>query len=158
MDRRVLITLVSSTCCIGAVLGMVGWESYHTLLIAAFLVGGMSNPLYSLLIAHTNDFVDFDDMVAASSGLLFIHGIGAISGPLIVGWVLGQFGPTGFFLVISIFVAVLSCYAIYRMTQRAAVTVAESGFYAPVGPTASPVALEIAQEYAIEVSSEEENS
>ena len=158
MDRRVLITLVSSICGIGAVLGMFGWESYHTLLIAAFLVGGMSNPLYSLLIAHTNDFVDFDDMVAASSGLLFIHGIGAISGPLFVGWVLGQFGPIGFFLVIFSLVAVLTCYAIYRMTQRAAATAAESGFYAPVAPTASPVALEIAQEYAIEVSSEEDSA
>ena len=158
MDRRVLIALVSSTCGIGAVLGMFGWESYHILLIAAFLVGGMSIPLYSLLIAHTNDFVDFDDMVAASSGLLFIHGIGAISGPLFVGWVLGQFGPIGFFLVIFSLVAVLTCYAIYRMTQRAAATVAESGFYAPVAPTASPVALEIAQEYAIEVSSAEDSA
>ena len=158
MDRRVLITLVSSTCGIGAVLGVFGWESYHTLLIAAFLVGGMSNPLYSLLIAHTNDFVDFDDMVAASSGLMFILGIGAISGPLIVGWVLREFGPIGFFLVISGFVALLSCYAIYRMTQRAAVTVAESGTYAPVTPTASPVALEFAQEYAKDFSSEEEKS
>jgi len=157
MDRRVLIALVSSTCGIGAGLGMLCWESFHILLIAAFLVGGMSNPLYSLLIAHSNDFVDFDDMVAASSGLLFIHGIGAISGPLVVGWVLGHFGPIGFFLVIFTLVAVLTCYAIYRMTQRSAATVAESGFYAPVAPTASPVALEIAQEYAIDVSSEEDN-
>ena len=158
MDRRVLIALVSSTCGIGAGLGMLCWESFHILLIAAFLVGGMSNPLYSLLIAHSNDFVDFDDMVAASSGLLFIHGIGAISGPLVVGWVLGHFGPIGFFLVIFTLVAVLTCYAIYRMTQRSAATVAESGFYAPVAPTASPVALEIAQEYAIDVSSEEDNA
>jgi hypothetical protein len=44
------------------------------------------------------------------------------------------------------------------MTQRSAATVAESGFYAPVAPTASPVALEIAQEYAIDVSSEEDNA
>lgn len=158
MDRRVLITMVSSTCGIGAMLGMFGWESYQTLLIAAFLVGGMSNPLYSLLMAHTNDFVDFDDMVAASGGLLFLHGIGAISGPLIVGWVMGQVGPGGFFLVIFTLVALLSGYAIYRMTQRAAATVAETGFYAAVAPTASPVALEIAQEYAIDISSEEDNA
>ena len=158
MDRRVLIALVSSTCGVGAMLGIFGWENYNILFIAAFLVGGMSNPLYSLLIAHTNDFVDFDDMVAASSGLLFIHGIGAISGPLVVGWVMGQFGPIGFFLVIFAFVAVLTIYSIYRMTQRAAVTSVESGFYAAVAPTASLVVLEIAQEYAIEVSSAEDSA
>ena len=62
------------------------------LIIAAFVAGGMSNPRYSLLIVHTNDFVDFGNMFSASIGLMFILGLGSISGFLIVGWVLSQFG------------------------------------------------------------------
>ena len=66
MDHLVLIEIVSSICCIGAVLGILGWESCHILIIAAFVLGGMSNTIHSLLIVHTNDFVDFDNMVSAS--------------------------------------------------------------------------------------------
>ena len=45
-------------------------------------IGGMSNPLYALLIAYTNDFLETDDMAAASAGLVFLNGLGAIGGPL----------------------------------------------------------------------------
>ena len=156
MDRRVLIAIVSALAAIAASFGTIGWDSFLLLLTVAFFVGGMTNPLYSLLIAHTNDFLDFDDMVAASGGLLFIHGFGAISGPLIVGWMISQFGPLGFFLVIISLMGGLSLYALFRMTQRTAIAVEDTGTYAAVTPGASPVALGIAQEYAIDVASEDD--
>ena len=156
MDRRVLISIVSAMGALAALVGIFGWFSFPVLLGAAFLIGGMSNPLYSLLIAHTNDFLDYEDMVAASSGLLFINGLGAISGPLIVGWVMDQFGPSGFFLVIGTLTGGLTIYALYRMTQRASVAVGDTGVYAAVAPSASPVALKIAQDYAVDIAGEEE--
>ena len=156
MDRRVLISIVSAMGALAALFGIFGWFSFPVLLGAAFLIGGMSNPLYSLLIAHTNDFLDYEDMVAASSGLLFINGLGAISGPLIVGWVMDRFGPSGFFLVIGTLMGGLTIYALYRMTQRASVAVEDTGVYAAVAPSASPVALKIAQDYAVDIAGEEE--
>lgn len=156
MDRRVLISIVSAMGALAALVGIFGWFSFPVLLGAAFLIGGMSNPLYSLLIAHTNDFLDYEDMVAASSGLLFINGLGAISGPLIVGWVMDRFGPSGFFLVIGTLMGGLTIYAFYRMTQRASVAVEDTGVYAAVAPNASPVALKIAQDYAVDIAGEEE--
>ena len=77
-----------------------GLEKLPFLIIAAFVEGGMSNPLYSLLIVHTNDFVDLGNMILASSGRIFILGLGAISIPLIVGWVLSQFRPKDLSLII----------------------------------------------------------
>ena len=156
MDRRVLISIVSAMGALAALVGIFGWSSFPVLLGAAFLIGGMSNPLYSLLIAHTNDFLNYEDMVAASSGLLFINGLGAISGPLIVGWVMDRFGPSGFFLVICTLMGGLTIYALYRMTQRASVAVEDTGVYAAVAPNASPVALKIAQDYAVDIAGEEE--
>ena len=93
MDRRVLIALVSMVTGIGAVIGMLMGETFWLLLLAAVLVGGTSNPLYSLLIAHTNDFLDLDDMAAAAGGMVFINGLGAIAGPLMMGWMMGVMGP-----------------------------------------------------------------
>ncbi|MEW2916582.1 MFS transporter [Ruegeria sp. ANG10] len=157
MDRRFLIMLVAGVGACAATAGMLFGVTFPILLGAAFVIGGMSNPLYSLLIAHANDFLDHEDMAAASGGLLFINGLGAIAGPLITGWLMGDrvFGPQGFFLFIAALLATMAVYALFRMTQRAAIPVDETGTMSPVYPTASPVALEVAQEVAIEAAEAE---
>ncbi|WP_170528850.1 MFS transporter [Ruegeria arenilitoris] len=159
MDRRLLILLVSVVGGISAAVGMVFGVDFPVLLAAAFVIGGMSNPLYSLLIAYTNDYLEHEDMAAASGGLIFINGLGAIAGPLITGWLMGDavFGPPGFFLFIAALLFVMAGYAVYRMTQRASVPVDETGTMSPLYPTASPVALEVAQEVAIEAAQDEED-
>jgi len=150
MDRRVLIALVSMVTGIGAVIGMLLGETFWLLLLAAVLVGGTSNPLYSLLIAHTNDFLDLDDMAAAAGGMVFINGLGAIAGPLMMGWMMGLMGPGGYFLYIAILMFALVAYATYRMTQRAAPSVADTERHIDVMPSASPMTVEFAQVAAIE--------
>ncbi len=155
MDRRVLIMFVAATCGAGAVIGMMFGATYWALLVAAFVVGGMSNPLYSLLIAYTNDFLDHDDMAAAAGGLVFINGLGAVMGPIVVGWLMGLIGPSGFFLFIAILCFAMALYALYRMTQRAAPKVQHTDSYTTVMPSSSPMAVEFAQEYAIEVAENE---
>ncbi len=158
MDRRVLIMGISLLGGMGAILGFVFEQNFTALLAAAFLLGSMTNPLYALLIAYTNDFLEHEDMAAASGGLIFINGLGAIMGPLIIGWLMGQVGPGGFFLFIAGLMFALAGYAAYRMTQRAATPVDETGSYAPITPSASPVAVELAQEVFIEAALEEENN
>jgi MFS family permease len=149
MDRRRLIMIVSAIGGVGAVIG-VGVNTQAGLLVAAFLVGGMSNPLYSLLISYANDFLELEDMAAASGGLIFLNGLGAISGPLVTGWMMTVMGPPGFWVFIAILLFAMALYALYRMTQRAAPSVEDSGSYAPVMMSATSVALEAAQEWAAE--------
>jgi MFS family permease len=156
MDRRLLIAIVSTIGGLGAVLGIFGDAMFEVLLVAAFVVGGMVNPLYSLLVAYTNDFLDPDDMAAASGGLVFINGVGAIMGPLITGWLMGVIGPDGYFVVIAVLLAATAAYAVYRMTQRAAIPAEDTTAYTPVMASATPVAVEFAREYAIESAAEED--
>lgn len=158
VDRRLLILAAAAICGCGAVIGSGMGEIFPALLVAAFLVGGMSNPLYSLLIAHTNDFLDLEDMAAASGGLIFINGLGAIAGPLLTGWAMGVFGPPGFFLYIGGLMFLMVGYAAYRSTVRASTPVDETTSYAPVSPSASPVAVEFAQEYAAAEAEDAENA
>ncbi|APE43793.1 MFS transporter [Sulfitobacter alexandrii] len=158
MDRRTLIVIVSAIGAGGSVLGMMLGGVFWLLLVSAFIVGGMSNPLYSLLIAHTNDFLEHEDMAAASGGLIFINGLGAILGPVITGWMMGTtLGPGGFYLFTAILFVMLAVYAAYRATRRPAVPVDETGSYVAIYPTATPVAVEYAQEYAIESEQDDEN-
>jgi len=156
MDRRLLIMLVAATGAAAASVAVVSGGFFWVLVGAAFFIGGCSNPLYSLLIAYTNDFLDTNDMASASAGLLFVNGIGAIAGPLVIGWVMAVVGPPGFFMLITVLLAAMAIYAAYRMTQRAAPAVEDTGAYAPISPAATPVAVEVAQEYFIEQAEEAE--
>jgi MFS family permease len=151
MDRRYLVIIVSVIGFGGCIMGMLLGHVFTLLLVSAFVIGGMANPLYSLLIAHTNDFLQHEDMAAASGGLIFINGLGAILGPIITGWMMGtSLGPGGFYLFTAILFAAMILYAGYRSTVRSALSSEKTGSYVPMGPTATAVAMEIAQEYAIE--------
>ncbi|UOA26889.1 MFS transporter [Pseudosulfitobacter sp. DSM 107133] len=151
MDRRLLIVGVSAIGAAGSILGMLLGHQFTMLLISAFVVGGMSNPLYSLLIAHTNDFLEPEDMAAASSGMLFLNGLGAVAGPLITGWLMENVGPGGFYLFTAVLFAAMVVYAIYRSTQRAAIPIDETGSFVAMSPAGTTVVgMEIAQEWAIE--------
>ena len=155
IDRRVVILIVAA---VGGAMSLVGFLFDHyfgALLVAAFVIGGTSNPLYSLLIAYTSDYLEADNMAAASGGLIFINGMGAIMGPLVTGWMMDIFGTQAFFMVIAVLMLTLTGYAGYRMTQRSRDGI-EDGAYAAVMPSASPVAVEVASEYYIETSLEDE--
>ena len=156
VDRRKLIMLVAAAGAVAALMANLFGVNFGVLLATAFVIGGCSNPLYSLLIAYTNDFLEHEDMASASAGLLFINGLGAIAGPLVIGWVMGQVGPQGFFLLIFVLLSALTAYALYRMTQRASPAVEDTGVYAPIMPSSTPFAAEVAQEYFIEHAQEAE--
>lgn len=153
MDRRKLIMIVAIIGALGAVVGMF-FGTLTGLMIAAFLVGGMSNPLYSLLISYANDFLELEDMASASGGLIFLNGLGAISGPIVTGYIMTVMGPAGFWVFIGALLFAMAAYAGYRMTQRPAPSVEDSNAYAPVMMSATPVAMEAAQEWAVEAAEE----
>ncbi|MFY0621961.1 MAG: MFS transporter [Pelagimonas sp.] len=157
MDRRWLIMIVAGLGAGAAAIATVMGGYFWALCVSAFIIGGTSNPLYSLLIAYTNDFLNTDDMASASAGLLFVNGVGAITGPLVIGYAMQVVGPPGFFVLIMALMAAISLYALFRMTQRASPNVGDTSVYAPISPSATPVAMDLAQEYAIEVAEEAEN-
>ncbi|ASP21608.1 putative MFS-type transporter YcaD [Antarctobacter heliothermus] len=158
VDRRRLVMLVAAVGAVAAAVAAALGGSFTVLVASAFVIGGCSNPLYSLLIAYTNDFLQPEDMASASAGLLFVNGMGAIAGPLVIGWVMGVAGPSGFFVLILGLLTIIAVYALYRMTQRAAPSVGDTGAYAPVMPSSTQVAVEVAQEYFIDQQDEDAES
>jgi MFS family permease len=156
IDRRILIVLTMFVGGLGAMLGYFGQDSFTLILIAAALVGGTSNPLYALLLAYANDYLEKEDMAAASGGLLMINGCGAIVGPIVVGWLLESQGAEGFWLFMAVLSFAISGYAAYRMTRRSRADLdLEAVTYAPVSAATTPVIAEIAQEVYIETEEEE---
>jgi MFS family permease len=139
MDRRMLILGLSAVGGIVMLIAAFAPLPFGVLLGVSVVLGGTINPLYSLLIAYTNDFLRGDQMAGASAGMIFLNGLGAIGGPLVTGWVMGFMGPGGYFLVIALLFLALAGYAGWRMTQRAAP--AGTGGFATLTPSASALAV-----------------
>jgi MFS family permease len=139
MDRRRLIAVLSAVATVTMVLATVFAMPFWMHLVVATLLGGITNPLYSLLIAHTNDYLRRDQMAGASAGLLFLNGLGAITGPIATGWLMETMGPGGFFLFMGANFAGLAGYAAWRMTRRAGPV--ETGAFAGLSPNASALAV-----------------
>ena len=120
MDRRRLILILTAAGAVLTLSGAMVSELFAAILVLGFIIGGVANPLYALIIAYTNDFLGHEDMPAASSGLLFINGLGAMSGPFLIGVLMTRFGPDAYFAYIGGLFALIAAYAGYRMTRRSA--------------------------------------
>jgi len=145
VDRRSLIMWLAMLGAVSVAMGAVLPWSLSILVVIGFLSGGVSNPLYSLLVAYANDHLDRSEMAGASAGLLFINGLGAIGGPLITGWFMQKVGPGGYFLFMALLFAGIAAYAVWRMSRRHAQLFVRRRFRA-LSPTASAVAVEAALE------------
>lgn len=138
-DRRRLLLILSTGGTAIVALVLVVHPGNWGLIAAAALIGGVVNPGYSLILAHTNDYLDTADMAAASAGLLFLNGLGSIFGPLVTGWLMDTIGPDGFWVWIGLLLALLAVYTAWRMSRRPAVR--PTGF-AVLSPSATPLAIE----------------
>lgn len=157
MDRRVLIVGLAALGGVGGLIAAISGGNFYVILVGAAMIGGTSNPLYALLIAYANDFLEHDEMPAASAGFIFINGVGAIAGPVLLGWLMGVFGESAFWVAVAALMLAMAGYGIVRMLQRPSDTAVEDQTsYAPVMANASPVAMDMAQEVYIETELEEE--
>lgn len=148
MDRRLLILGLAVVGALAMALVFATGPAFGVLLVMAALIGGIANPIYSLLVAYTNDYLDNSDMASASAGLLFINGLGAITGPIVTGWLMETVGDGGFFLYIGLLMAAIAGYAGWRMTRRAGLPSQLTGAYAVLSPSATMFAVEVALEAA----------
>jgi len=151
IDRRILILWISMIGGAGSLIAFFIPGNFTIILISAAILGGTSNPLYALLIAYTNDYLEREDMAAASGGLLFINGLGAIAGPLIVGTMMEKLGANAFWLFTGVLMFLVGFYAMYRMTRRSrADQEFEQTTYTAVSAATSAVLVEVAQEIFVE--------
>src|SRR5690625_1586236 len=134
-------------CLIVPVLG----PSFPAILVAAFIMGGASNSLYSLVVAYVNDYLESEDMAAASAGLIMLNGIGAMGAPILLGYLMDLIVDDVFFLFLAFAFGSVMVYAIWRQRQRPVrIVVGEQGPVVPMSQVASPLAADVAIEAALE--------
>jgi len=138
--RKVLAGALAAAAAAGVVMLLVHGTTPTAMIGAAFLFGATMVPIYSLCIAHANDFMTPADFVEASSGLLLINGVGATAGPFLAGWVASAAGPAYLFAFTASVHGAVALFAVWRMTRRP--PAAERSTFVAV-PRTSPVVFQL---------------
>jgi len=89
--------------------------------LAVILYGGVIFSIYSLAVAHANDYAASTDFVKISSGLLLVYGFGTMIGPLFTAQLMDMVGPSGVFTTTTIAHAIFAAYSLYRTFRRSQV-------------------------------------
>ncbi len=143
LDRRHVIALFTAALAIISALmislmGMGGTP----LIIAGIGLGGVAFTFYPLAVAHVNDFIDNDTMLAASAGILLIYSIGASIGPIISAEFLSLWGPSGFLIYVAVMGLAAALFSLARIMVGVKIPMEMQGAYVPV-PRTTPVATTI---------------
>jgi len=158
MDRRYVIIACAGLSAVAALVAIANLDGPVIYLYASFAaIGVFILPLYSLLIAHTNDHLKPSQMVAASSVLVMSGGIGAIFGPLLASAAMTATGPVGFLWLLTALVGILLTYSVYRISRRA-VSLEDQALFAPMPPKLTPLGSAISQQAVSDEAEAQEHS
>ena len=145
-DRRVIVIILSIFGFIFSFFGFFFLKSFDVIVIIFLIIGAASNPIYSVLIAHTNDYLKPKQMASASAGLIFLLGLGGVLGPLIAGQLMNFYGPEMFLHTISIFFFIIILYGSYRVYRKPLDKDNISNIHTTIIPQSRIVALEAVKE------------
>lgn len=140
-DRRLIILVVAivGTITVG-VASSFNMSQFYMLLLCMLVFGGCLFPMYSLCIAHANDFLTPSQMVAVASGLVMVNGAGAVLGSPLAALSLEYLGTNSFFPMIAVTQLAIAVIVLIRMTRRAAVPAAAQGPFVAIPEVSSAVA------------------
>jgi len=145
MDRRyVLAGLATIAGLSGLAITIIKPSGITVLYGLISLYGAMSYTLYSIIVAHANDYADSDQFVTVSGGLLLLYGVGTIIGPLVGGITMG-YSPYLLFAVTALAHLGVAGYALIRSRMRAAIPTEDRENFAsiPSAKAATPESINL---------------
>lgn len=144
-DRRTVLIVVAAFASMGgaAMAAVAQTNSFPALLGVSVLFGALTMPLYSLLIAHTNDFLDPGEFVQASGGLLLVYGIGAVIGPTLGSWVMLERPAWLLFFYTAAVHVTLVLFGLWRATRRPPPPAEVQGRFTAPPPLTTPQGFEL---------------
>ncbi len=143
LPRRGVILLVAvAAAATSVVLGVIP-EGNKAALPVMFVLGGLTFPLYSLLLSHTLDRSAPGTAMGASSTSLRVNGTGAVLGPIIAGAIMASFGETAFFWGLVVTHGLIAVYVAYRLVVEDAVPLDLQGPFVPMPARASEFAIRL---------------
>jgi MFS family permease len=138
VDRRnVLIAIALSAALAAAAAARLGAAS-PAFFVAVAAYGGLSLTTYAVCLAHVNDHLQPEQMVAASATVLLANGIGSVLGPLVVSAAMQLAGPGAFFGSIIVLHSTFALYAAWRKRKTDAVPAPDKARFVSAPPQVAP--------------------
>lgn len=120
IDRRKVILCMAAVMAVtGMFISLAAEYSYLVLVIVACLHTAMLHTLYSLSLAHLNDWLEPGEIIAANAKLMMWYGIGSIIGPFSASLVMQLVGPEGLWLFLGAAALALAMFVMVRLHGRA---------------------------------------
>lgn len=141
MDRRLVLMTNAFLCAGSGVLLSLLVEADWKLYVMFLIFGGLVQPVYSLCLAHTNDYLNPQQMVAASGTMVLIGGMGALMGPSLAAVAMDLLGTTALMLASAVCFGIIGVFALWRMTRRASLPLEEQGDYVVMAPVPNAAAI-----------------
>lgn len=148
MDRRLTLAIVGAVATVMALLAWAAGGNPLAAMVLIFLYGGMAFAIYPIVVAHLVDYLNPEELLAASSSVLLIYGAGSAIGPLAAGVLMGHLGAgtlLGWFAVTH---AVFAAYAAYRYLAFRREQVTDNNFLPMLRTT--PTALNMMPEAQVD--------
>ena len=119
-DRRLVLAALSLGYAAVAVALVNLPHSWPVVLPAAAFLGGFMSTLYPVCVANAHDNMPAAQIVAVSSRLILVSGLGSVVGPLIGASVMARFGIDGlFYFMAAVALALAALAAARRLTVAA---------------------------------------
>ena len=158
IDRRLVILIVTFLSGAIACAGLfVASQNFVILLLIMGLYGGLSLTLYSLCIAHANDYLSPAQMVGTASALIMVNGAGSVIGSPLVALVMDVIGDMGYYGTIAATHFALGVFVLLRMTRRESVPNEAQGPFVAVPDAGTAVGITLNPETAWVDEASEEN-
>lgn len=118
IDRRLVIAGCAGLAvpvCLG--LATIGGPSIDLVVLytGVTVLGGLTLPIYSICVAHTNDYLKPSQIIAASGTLVLVLGFGVIFGPILGSLAVEHYGPPGLFALLAILQGATLAIALFRL-------------------------------------------
>lgn len=139
IDRRsVLIAMaLAAGASAGATL-LLNASANAPFLAAVIAYGGLSLTTYALCVAHINDHLRPEQMVAASGTIILLNGAGAIAGPIAISAAMQLAGPRAYFASVATLHLAFAVFALWRKQHRAAIPSEDKTRFAGAPPQVAP--------------------
>ncbi|WP_339524154.1 MFS transporter [Pseudomonas sp. EA_35y_Pfl2_R111] len=137
-DRRLVLFWVVALAVLVAVL-MSLLPAGRLLLGLMFIWGGLAFAIYPIAVAQLIDQLHSDEILAGSSSLLMVNGIGSVCGPLLAGVLMQHLGAQALPLYFATTLGLLAAYTLYRLRHVSDLVSAPAGHFMPMLRTSHTV-------------------
>lgn len=124
IDRRKVIAgaaiIGGSASLAVASVGLDAETPLPVIIMAAAIIGATIYPLYAIVVAYTNDWIDDDQRVSIAAAMILIGSIGSMIGTLTVSFLMETIGAIAFVAAIGATMVGLGAFAVLRSFLREA--------------------------------------